>query len=114
MPGHFLAALAAYPQYSCTGGPFHVRTQWGIEPDVLCVGNDESLQFAVRILEEVTDLFPSPFIHIGGDEAPRDRWKACPKCQARMRAEGFTAEAQLQTYLNHHIERFLASSRAGA
>ena len=88
MPGHFLAALAAYPQLSCTGGPFKVRTQWGIEPDVLCPGNDEAIEFAMNVLAEVTDMFPSPFIHIGGDEAPRDRWKACPKCQARMRSEG--------------------------
>jgi hexosaminidase len=109
MPGHFLAALAAYPQFSCTGGPFRVRTQWGIEPDVLCAGNDAAIEFAVNVLAEVTDLFPSRFIHIGGDEAPRDRWKACPNCQARMRSEGFTAEAQLQTYLNHRVERFLAS-----
>ena len=82
MPGHFLAALAAYPQFSCTGGPFKVRTQWGVEPDVLCPGNDDAIEFATNVLAEVTDLFPSPFIHIGGDEAPRDRWKACPKCQA--------------------------------
>ena len=109
MPGHLLAALAAYPQFSCTGGPFQVRTQWGIEPDVLCAGNDEAIEFALNVLAEVTDLFPSRFIHIGGDEAPRDRWKACPKCQARMRTEGFTTEAQLQTYLNHRVEQFLTS-----
>ena len=109
MPGHFLAALAAYPQLSCTGGPFKVRTQWGIEPDVLCAGNDEAIEFALNVLAEVTDMFPSPFIHIGGDEAPRDRWKACPKCQARMRTEGLQTEAQLQTYLNHRVEQFLIS-----
>ena len=109
MPGHFLAALAAYPELSCTGGPFKVRTQWGIEPDVLCPGNDQAIEFAMNVLAEVTDLFPSPFIHIGGDEAPRDRWKACPKCQARMRSEGLQTEAQLQTYLNHRVEQFLAS-----
>ena len=109
MPGHFLAALTAYPEYSCTGGPFHVRTQWGIEPDVLCPGNDQAIEFATNVLAEVTEMFPSPFIHIGGDEAPRDRWKACPKCQARMRAEGLQSEAQLQTYLNHRLDKFLTS-----
>ncbi|MHB0960227.1 MAG: beta-N-acetylhexosaminidase [Pirellulaceae bacterium] len=109
MPGHFLAALAAYPQYSCSGGPFQVRTRWGVEPDVLCPGNDEAVEFALNVLAEVTDVFPSRFIHIGGDEAPRDRWKTCPKCQARMRAEGFATEAQLQTYLNHRVEEFLTS-----
>ena len=82
MPGHFLAALAAYPQLSCTGGPFKVRTRWGIEPDVLCPGNDQAIEFAMNVLAEIADMFPGPFIHIGGDEAPRDRWKACPKCQA--------------------------------
>jgi len=108
MPGHFLSALAAYPELSCTGGPFTVRTQWGIEPDVLCPGNDQAIEFATNVLAEITELFPSPFIHIGGDEAPRDRWKACPKCQARMRTEGLQSEAQLQTYLNHRLETFLA------
>jgi hexosaminidase len=72
------------------------------------VGNDASLEFVKQILEEVTDIFSSPYIHIGGDEAPRDRWEVCPKCQARKQAEGFASEAQLQTYLNHHIELFLA------
>ncbi len=109
MPGHFLAALAAYPQFSCRGGPFRVRTRWGIEPDILCPGNDEAVGFARDILAEVVELFPSRFIHIGGDEAPRDRWRSCPKCQARMKAEGLKTEAQLQTWLNHRLEEFLAS-----
>jgi hexosaminidase len=108
MPGHMLAALTAYPRFSCTGGPFKVRTRWGIEPDVLCPGNDEAIQFARDVLAEVMAVFPGPFIHIGGDESPRDRWKQCPKCQARMRAEGLKREAELQTYLNHRIEEFLA------
>lgn len=107
MPGHFLAALAAYPQYSCRGGPFAVRTQWGIEPDILCVGNDEALTFVENILAEVTELFPDRFIHIGGDEAPRLRWKTCPKCQARLKAAGFKSEAQLQTWFNHRVETYL-------
>lgn len=109
MPGHFLAALTAYPEYSCTGGPFKVRTRWGVEPDILCAGNDAAVRFATDILGEVCDLFPGSFIHIGGDEAPRDRWKACPKCQARMRAEALGNEAQLQTWLNRRVEQFLAS-----
>lgn len=108
MPGHFLAALTAYPEFSCTGGPFRVRTRWGVEPDILCVGNDAAVRLATDILGEVCDLFPGRFIHIGGDEAPRDRWKTCPKCQARMRAEGLTREAQLQTWLNRRLEQFLA------
>ena len=109
MPGHFLAALAAYPALSCTGGPFELRTRWGVEPDILCAGNDRSLEFVEDVLNEVVELFPSRFIHIGGDEAPRDRWKSCPKCQARMKAEGLKTEAQLQTWFNHRVEMFLAS-----
>ena len=109
MPGHFLAALTAYPEYSCQGGPFAVRTRWGVEPDILCAGQDRSCQFAQDILEEIVAIFPGPYIHIGGDEAPRDRWHACPRCQARMKAEGFTREAQLQTWLNRRLEGFLAT-----
>jgi hexosaminidase len=109
IPGHFRAALAAYPEFSCTGGPFAVRTRWGIEPDILCPGNDDAIAFAKDILGEVCELFPSRFIHIGGDEAPRDRWKQCPKCQARLKAEGLKNEAQLQTWLNHRLEEYLAS-----
>jgi hexosaminidase len=108
IPGHFRAALAAYPEFSCTGGPFEVRTRWGVEPDILCPGNDAAVAFAQDILGDVCKLFPGPFIHIGGDEAPRDRWKQCPKCQARMKAEGLKTEAQLQTWLNGRLEKFLA------
>ena len=109
MPGHFLAAMVAYPALSCRGGPFEVRTRWGIEPDILCPGNDAAIEFVKDVLGEVCELFPSRFIHIGGDESPRDRWKGCPKCQARIRAEGLAGEAQLQTWFNHRVEEFLAS-----
>ncbi len=109
MPGHFLAALAAYPEFSCTGGPFEVRTRWGVNPDILCPGNDAAVAFAKDVLAEVIDVFPSRFIHIGGDEAPRDRWKVCPKCQARIKAEDLKGEPQLQTWFNSQVERFLVS-----
>lgn len=109
MPGHFLGALAAYPQFSCRGGPFEVRTRWGVEEDILCAGNDEAFEFVRDILTEIVEMFPSRFIHIGGDEAPRDRWKECPKCQARMRRESLKNEAELQTYFNRRIEAFLTS-----
>lgn len=107
MPGHFLAALTAYPEFSCTGGPFQVRTRWGIEPDILCAGKDEAIAFVEDVLAEVVGLFPSGFNHIGGDEAPRTRWKDCPKCQARMKAAGLANEAQLQTWLTRRVEDFL-------
>ncbi len=109
MPGHFLAALAAYPGFSCTGGPFHVHTRWGVHSDILCAGNEAAVGFARDVLGEVIEVFPSEFIHIGGDEAPRERWKACPKCQARIQKEGLKNEAQLQTWFNGQIEQFLAS-----
>lgn len=109
MPGHFQAALAAYPQFSCTGGPFEVRTRWGVHPDILCPGKDAAVAFVCDVLAEVMAVFPGRFIHIGGDEAPRERWKTCPQCQARMQAEGLQSEAQLQTWFNSRIEHFLAS-----
>ena len=108
IPGHALAAIAAYPELSCRGRPVAVRTRWGVEPDMLCPGNDAAVAFASDVLAEVIDLFPSRFIHIGGDEAPRDRWRECPKCQARIRAEGLRDEAQLQTWLNRRLEAFLS------
>ena len=109
MPGHSVAALAAYPELGCTGGPYEVFTGWGIFPDILCVGKDQTVQFLKDILDEVCEIFPSEYIHIGGDEAPRDRWTECPDCQARMKAEGLENEAQLQSWLNLQIEQYLAS-----
>ena len=109
MPGHSLGALTAYPQFSCTGGPFKVRTQWGIEDDVYCAGNDATFAFLRDVLDEVMALFPSTFIHIGGDECPKARWKNCPKCQARIKAEGLKNEHELQSYFIRQIEDHLAS-----
>ena len=107
MPGHALAALAAYPQYSCTGGPFEVGTTWGVFEDVYCAGNDSTFQFLENILDEVVNLFPGEYIHIGGDEVPKDRWQKCPKCQARMKAEGLKNEHELQSYFIQRIEKYL-------
>jgi hexosaminidase len=87
MPGHSMAALAAYPQFSCTGGPFEVATKWGIFKDGYCAGNDSTFIFLENILDEVMALFPSKYIHIGGDEVPKDRWAVCPKCQQRIKDE---------------------------
>ncbi|MPM05323.1 Beta-hexosaminidase [bioreactor metagenome] len=107
MPGHFLAALAAYPEFSCTGGPFEVRTGWGISKDVLCVGKPQSLQFVKEILREVIELFPYKHIHIGGDETPYDRWKKCPDCQRLRAAQGFQKNSELQRYFASEIVSFL-------
>ena len=107
MPGHCMAALASYPELSCTGGPFVVPTSWGIKEDVYCAGNDSVFTFLEDVLDEVVSLFPSQWIHIGGDECPKARWQACPKCQARMVAEGLADENELQSYFIQRIENYL-------
>lgn len=109
MPGHMVAALTAYPQHSCTGGPHELWTTSGISKDVLCLGSDGAVQFVKDILDEVLEIFPSTFIHIGGDEAPRDRWKECPKCQKRIKDLGLANEDQLQGWFTSTISRYLAS-----
>ena len=115
LPGHQQAALAAYPDLGCTGGPYEVWTQWGISDDVICAGNDKAMQFLEDVLSEVIDLFPSEYIHIGGDECPKVRWKTCPKCQARIKAEGIkgdqkhSAEEYLQSYVISRMEKFVES-----
>ncbi len=113
MPGHMTAALASYPELGCTGGPYEVATQFGVFPEVLCGGNEKTLQFVKDVLTEVMELFPSPYIHIGGDECPKVRWKACPRCQAKIREQkikatpGHTAENQLQTWFMTQVESFI-------
>jgi hexosaminidase len=107
MPGHSVAALAAYPQYSCTGGPFETLTQWGVSNNVFCPGNDSTFAFIDNILSEVCALFPGKYIHIGGDECPKDRWKVCPKCQARIKSEYLANEEELQSYFVKRIVNFL-------
>lgn len=109
MPGHSLAALASYPQFSCTGGPFEVLNYWAITKDVYCAGNDSTFIFLQNILSEVMDLFPSDIIHIGGDEVPKDSWKECPKCQARIKTENLKDEHELQSYFIQRIEKFVNS-----
>lgn len=107
MPGHALAALAAYPNLGCTGGPYAVGTKWGVLDDVFCAGNDSTFQFLQNVLEEVMILFPSTYIHIGGDECPKVRWDKCPKCQARMKAEGLKDGHALQSYFIRRMEKWL-------
>ena len=115
MPGHQLAALATYPELGCTGGPYDVWGQWGVADDVICAGNEKSMQFLEDVLSEVIDLFPSEYIHVGGDECPKVRWEKCPKCQARIKAEGIkgdkkhSAEEYLQSYVISRMEKFVES-----
>lgn len=114
MPGHMQAALAAYPALGCTGGPYKVWQMWGVSDDVLCAGNDRTLAFIDDVLDEVARLFSSEYIHVGGDECPKTRWKNCAKCQARIAAEHLeadghhTAEERLQSYVIKHAEAHLS------
>ena len=108
MPGHALAALAAYPELSCTGGPFEVQKGWGVFDDVFCP-KEETFTFLENVLSEVIALFPSEYIHIGGDECPKTRWKECANCQALMKKEGLKDEHELQSYFTQRIEKFVNS-----
>ena len=128
MPGHMQSALHVFPNLGCTGGPYPVAPHWGVMREVLCGGNPETLKFLKTVFAELCDVFPSPYIHIGGDECPKERWQKCPKCQAKIKELGLTtenvkvegdggrgsqdgrsAENKLQSYINHEIEQFLAS-----
>ena len=115
LPGHMQAALAAYPHLGCTGGPYEVWKMWGVSENVLCAGNDQTIQFIKDVLTEVVELFPSEYIHVGGDECPKIRWQECPKCQARIKKENLkadgkhTAEERLQSYVINLAEKHLNS-----
>lgn len=109
MPGHAVAALAAYPELSCTGGPFEVETQWGIFDDVYCAGSDQALQFLETVLDEVLELFDCEFFHIGGDECPKVRWKNCARCQERIRSEGLRDEHELQSWFVRRMSDYLGA-----
>ena len=113
LPGHMLAALAAYPHLGCTGGPYDVWGKWGVADDVLCAGNEQTMLFLEDVLAEVAELFPSEYVHIGGDECPKVRWESCPKCQAKIKELGlkdngqYKAEHYLQSYVMNRMSDFL-------
>lgn len=115
LPGHMQAALAAYPDMGCTGGHYEVWQKWGVSDNVLCAGNDKTLTFIDNVLKEITKLFPSKYIHVGGDECPKTQWQKCPKCQARIKAlnleakDGHSAEERLQSYIITHASNYLKS-----
>lgn len=115
LPGHMLAALASYPELGCTGGPYEVATKWGIHSDVLCAGNEQTYEFLENVLLEVFEIFPSEYIHIGGDECPKKRWKECAKCQTKINElklrddDKYSKESKLQSYLTHRLEKFITS-----
>lgn len=107
LPGHAVAALASYPQLGCSGGPYEVEGRWGVFEEVYCAGNEKTFEFLEGVLDEVAALFPSEYIHIGGDECPKAAWKKCKKCQARIKKENLKDENELQSYFVHRIEKYL-------
>lgn len=109
-PAHARAALAAYPQFSCRGKvePRAPRCIWGGEKEVFCAGNDDAIRFLERLIDETCEIFPFAYVHIGGDECPKDRWKECPKCQKRIRDLGLGDEEGLQKWMTQHFTRYLA------
>lgn len=115
LPGHMMAALVAYPELGCTGGPYEMPCRWGVFDDVLCGGNEATLQFAKDVLSEIMDIFPSSYIHIGGDECPKKHWKTCAKCQAKIKELGLedtaehSKENQLQTYFMGEVGKLINS-----
>ena len=115
LPGHMLAALTAYPELGCTGGPYDVWGDWGISENVLCVGKENTMSFLEDVLAEVCELFPAEYVHIGGDECPKVRWEKCPHCQAKIKELGLKdddkhkAEHYLQSYVTARMEKFLAT-----
>lgn len=109
MPGHARAALSAYPQLGCTGGPYTAATTWGVFEEVFCAGKEETFTFLQDVLDEVIPLFPSPYVHVGGDECPKESWKKCPQCQKRMKAEGLKDEHALQSYFIQRMEKYINS-----
>lgn len=109
MPGHAVAALACYPWLGCTGGPYEVRTTWGISDDVFCLGKETTFEFLKNVLDEVCELFPGEYIHIGGDETPSVRWQSCPDCQKIISERHYKEARQLQSYLLERVEPYLNS-----
>ena len=107
LPGHAVGALASYPWLGCTGEQYEVRQTWDIDDRVFCIGKETTFEFIEGVLEEVLELFPSEYIHIGGDECPTVMWKKCPHCKARMKAERLKRSRRLQNYATARVEKFL-------
>ena len=108
MPGHMLAALAAYPELGCTGGPYEVGHRWGVYKDVLCLGKESTYKFVQDVIDEVVDIFPAKYFHIGGDESPTVMWEKCPKCLQKAKDEN-TDIKHLQQYFTNRVEKYLNS-----
>lgn len=109
MPGHSRAAIACYPYLSCFDRNLPVATHWGVKHDILCAGKESTYEFAEDVWDEVCEIFDSEYVHLGGDEAPKTRWKICPHCQKKMREEGLENEEQLQSYFVNRLAEYLQS-----
>ncbi len=109
MPGHCVAALAAYPELSCTGETIPVATRWGVFDDIYCAGSDRVFEYLEDVLTEVVELFPAPYVHIGGDEVPPTRWRECARCRARVEQEGLGGAGDLLCYFINRVEKILAA-----
>lgn len=107
MPGHFVAAIACYPHLSCTGEPTEVSDRWGVLDNIGCCGKEDIYNFVKDIIDELCELFPYPYFHIGGDEVPKTRWKQCPACQAKIKELGLKDENALQGHFNNVITAYL-------
>lgn len=113
LPGHEMAAIAAYPNLSCKGEPGTPRIIWGVEDIVMCPGKEDMFTFLQDVIDEMVPLFPSEYFHIGGDECPKTSWKNCPLCQKRIKEEGLkadgkhSAEEKLQSYVIQRMEKYL-------
>jgi hexosaminidase len=109
LPGHALAALTAYPNLGCTGGPYKVAETWGVFDDVFCAGKEDAFLFLQDVFDEIIPLFPGEYIHVGGDECPKAEWKKCPHCQKRIKTEKLKDEHELQSYFIQRMEKYLNS-----
>lgn len=109
MPGHMVSAISCYPELSCTGEATEVSNRWGVMDNICCCGKDNVYNFAKDVIDELTEIFPYKYFHIGGDEVPKKRWKVCPKCQAKIKELGLKDENALQGYFNNEIAKYLKS-----
>lgn len=109
MPGHMVAAIACYPELSCTGENTEVSTRWGVMDNICCCGKDNVYNFAKDVIDELCEIFPFEFFHIGGDEVPKTRWKKCPACQKKIKELGLKDENALQGHFNNEIAKYLKS-----
>ena len=107
MPGHMVAAISCYPNLSCTGEQAEVSDRWGILDNICCCGKDDIYDFAKDVIDELHEIFTGNYFHIGGDEAPKTRWKKCPRCQAKIKRLGLKDENALQGYFNNEIAKYL-------